>query len=198
MRRDEEQTRHPAGSTGTSEPGATGKGKPSEGAIPPLANPGHYIRRRSDRAILSCLVILAFLALLTLFEVASSVFITILSSILIALALDPLVRLLCNRARLPRPVASIVVVFFAIAFLYGVLYIAFYNAKQLIADLPLILEQIRNAPLVQSTADQVHRITEMLSEAGQSISRTAPSAGNQGGTVVLQGETPGATPSSGA
>jgi len=185
MRRDEEQTRHPAGSKGTSEPGAPAK--PSEDATPPWANPGHYIRRRSDRAILGCLVFLAILGLLTLFDVASSVFITILSSILIALALDPLVRLLCNRGRLPRPFASIVVVFFAIAFLYGILYIAYYNAKQLIADLPLILEQIRNAPLVQSTADQVHRITEMLSEAGKSISRTAPSAGDQGGTVVLQG-----------
>jgi len=166
MRRDEGQIGRPAGGTAT-----RAAERPPEEALPPGAVPGHYIRRRSDRAILSCLVILAILGLLTL-------------------ALDPLVRLLCRSARFPRPLASVVVVFFGMAFLYGIAYIAYGSAKQLFADLPLLLHQIRNAPLVQYAADQVHRITETLNEAGRSIGRAAPSAGGPGGTVVVRGGNP--------
>lgn len=185
MRRDEGQFGRPAGGTATKAPD-----RPPEEMLPPGADPGHYIRRRSDRAILTCLVILAILGLLTLFDVAASVFITILSAILIALALDPFVRLLCGRARFPRPLASLVVVFFGMAFLYGIAYVAYGSAKQLFSDLPLLLHQIRNAPLVQYATDQVHRITETLNEAGRSISRAAPAAGGQGGTVVVRGGNP--------
>lgn len=171
---------------GTGRRVTSSQGGAPQGPIPPGANPGHYIRRRSDRAIITSLVILAVLGILTLFSFAASVFITILSSILIALALEPFVQFFCNRTRLNRHLASIVVVFFSIAFLYGILYLAYGSAKRLFSDLPLLAEQIRNAPLVQELADQVGKITATLSEAGRSIAPDAPMKAGQGGTVVLQ------------
>lgn len=185
MRRDEDRTGNLLETAGRRE--AAPPDAPPGGSLPPGSVPGHYIRRRSDRAILISLVTLAILGLLTLFSFAGSVFITILSSILIALALDPLVRFFCARTRLNRGIASLVVVFFAIALLYGLLYIAYGSAKQLFADLPILVEQIRNAPLVQRVADHVNRITQTLTEAGRSISSGVSREAAESGTVVLRG-----------
>ncbi|HEY6075129.1 MAG TPA: AI-2E family transporter [Anaerolineales bacterium] len=142
---------------------------PPGGPLPQGTVPGHFIRRRSDRAILGSLIVLAVLGLLTLCYFASSVFITVLSSILIALALEPLVVLLCRRARLGRTSSSVIVVFLAIAVLYVILYVTYGNAQQLFSDLPTLIEQIRNSPLVQRITDEIYRMTETLQEAGRSI-----------------------------
>src|SRR5574341_962563 len=101
---------------------AEGTGLPGGAPLPPGTVPGHFIRRSSDRAILRSLVVLAALGLLTLCYFASSVFITIISSILIAFALEPLVQLLCRKARMGRIASSVIVVFLAIAVLYAILY----------------------------------------------------------------------------
>jgi predicted PurR-regulated permease PerM len=139
-------------------------------------DPGHFIRRRSDRAVLGSLVTLAVLGLLTLCYFASSVVITILSSILIAFALDPLANFLNRKARLGRNVSSVIVVFLAMAVLYALVYLAYGSAQQLFTDLPVLIEQIRNAPLVQSLTGHVYRLTETLQETGRTIAPPAPAS----------------------
>jgi len=123
----------------------------------------------TDRVMRASLVILAGLGLLAFSHFAASVLIAILSSILIVLALDPVVQLLCRRAKLGRPLASMIVVFIGIAVLYLILYLAYSSIRQLFADLPLLIEQIQSAPLVRRIADQVGGMTRALREAGQSI-----------------------------
>jgi predicted PurR-regulated permease PerM len=170
--------------TTAKETGLTG-GSP----LPPGTVPGHFIRRRSDRAILGILVVLATLGLFTLCYFASSVFITIISSILIAFALEPLVQLLCRKARMGRIVSSVVVVFLAIAFLYAILYLAYGSAQQLFADLPVLVEQIRNSPIVERITGHVVRMTETLQEAGRKIALPAPTAPPKGTAIILRDST---------
>jgi len=157
--------------------------------LTPGAVPGHFIRRRSDRAVLGSLVVLAVLGLLTLCYFAASVFITILSSILIALALEPLVLLLRKKARLGRSSSSVIVVFLAIGVLYGLLYLAYGNAQQLFSDLPLLIEQVRNAPLVQRITGQIHGLTETLQEAGRTIAPPAQALPGKEGAIILRDTT---------
>ncbi|MDA8121027.1 MAG: AI-2E family transporter [Deltaproteobacteria bacterium] len=157
--------------------------------LPPGVVPGHFIRRRSDRAVLGSLVVLAILGLLTLSYFAASVFITILSSILVALALEPPVLLLQNRARLGRNSSSVIVVFLAIGMLYGLLYLAYGSAYQLFSDLPLLIEQVRNAPLVQRITGQIHGLTETLQEAGRTIAPPAQALPGKEGAIILRDTT---------
>lgn len=140
----------------------------------------------ADRAVRWSLVILAGLGLLAFLHYAASVLITILFSILIALGLDPFVQFLGRRAKLGRAAASTIVVFFGIAALYALLYLAYVSAGQLFSDLPLLIEQVRSAPLVQRIADQVSVITETLREAGHSISPGAEPVTEPAGRTVLQ------------
>lgn len=164
-------------------------GLPGGSPLPPGTVPGHFIRRRSDRAILGSLVVLATLGLLTLCYFASSVFITIISSILIAFALEPLVQLLCRKARMGRIASSVVVVFLAIAVLYAILYLAYGSAQQLFADLPVLVEQIRNSPIVERITSHVVRMTETLQEAGRNIALPAPTAPPKGTAIILRDST---------
>jgi predicted PurR-regulated permease PerM len=132
------------------------------------------------------LVILAILGVVSLLYFASSVFITILSSILIALALEPFVELLCRKGKIGRRISSMFVGFLAIVFLYGFLYLIYRSAQQLFIDLPLLIEQIRNAPLVQNIIDRILQVTETLSEAGRSIVPPSKSAAEKGTELVLR------------
>src|SRR5512144_18854 len=127
-----------------------------------------------ERSVNASLAILAVLGIVALLHYAASVVITILTSILVALALEPLVQLLRKRARLSRQPASLVVVFLAIALLYGILYLAYSSAQQLMSDLPRLVAQVRDAPLVQRLTAEVQRLTVSLQEAGKTIARTAP------------------------
>lgn len=175
-------------------PAASREGTGAPGvAFPQGTVPGHFIRRRSDRAILGSLVVLAVLGLLTLCYFASSVFITVLSSIMIALALEPVVLLLEKRARLGRRVSSAIVVFLAIAVLYGILYLAYGSAQQLFSDLPLLLDQIRNAPLVKSITSQLYSLTETLQDAGRTIATPPPPLPGKETEIVLRDTTPWAS-----
>src|SRR4030066_2545195 len=127
-----------------------------------------------DRATGASLTLLAPPGVLALLYFASSVFIPILSSALIAPAREPFVLFVCRKAKIGRRVSSMVVGFFAIAFLYGLFYLLYRSAQQFFTDLPILVEQIRNAPLVQGIIDRIYQITETLSEAGRS---TAPPPG---------------------
>ena len=136
-----------------------------------------------ERSVNASLSILAVLALLALLHYAASVVITLFASILVALALEPLVQFLRKRARLSRQPASLIVVILAVALLYGILYLAYASSQQLLSDLPRLVAQIRNAPLVQRMSDEVQRLTENLREAGRTIGPPAPGAGT---AVVLR------------
>ena len=132
------------------------------------------------------LIILAILGMIALLYFAASVVITILSSILIALALEPFVQFLCRKGKIGRRVSSMVVGFFAIAFLYGFLYLIYKSAQPLFNDLPLLIDEIRSAPLVQSIIDWVYSITETLSEAGRRIAPPPDPGAGQGTEFVFR------------
>jgi predicted PurR-regulated permease PerM len=149
-------------------------------------DPGPPIRRRTDKAIPGSLFVLVVLAFLVMCYFASSVFITIISSILIAFALEPVVHLLCRKARLGRTSSSVIVVFLAMAVLYAIFYMAYASARQLFKDLPLLIEQIRNSPLVERITSMVIGVTETLQEAGRSIAPQAPAASPKETAIILR------------
>ena len=170
-------------------PTTAGTGATGGPPLPPGTVPGHFIRRRSDRAILGCLLVLSVLGFLTLCYFAASVFITIISSILIAFALEPLVQVLCRKARLGRILSSIIVVFLAMAVLYAILYLAYGSARQLFTDLPVLVEQIRKAPAVERITSHVFRMSETLQEAGRTIALPSPSPPPEGDAIILRDST---------
>ena len=139
-----------------------------------------------ERSVNASLSILAILGVIALLYYAASVVITILASALIALALEPLVQLLRKRARLSRHPASLIVVFLAVALLYGILYLAYASAEQLLSDLPRLVAQVRDAPLVQRMASESHRLTESLKAAGQTITPDAPAPPGARTEIVLR------------
>ncbi|MGE5188843.1 MAG: AI-2E family transporter [Gemmatimonadota bacterium] len=139
-----------------------------------------------ERSVNASLAILATLGVVALLYYAASVVITILTSLLVALALEPLVQLLLKRARLPRGPASMIVVFLAIALVYGILYLAYASAQELMSDLPRLVTQVREAPLVQRGAHEARRLTESLQEAGKTIAPAAPAPPGARTAVVLR------------
>lgn len=139
-----------------------------------------------DRSVNASLSILVILGVVALLYYAASVVITILTSLLVALALEPLVQLLGRRARLSRHPASLIVVFLAVALVYGLLYLVYSSAQQLLSDLPRLVAQVRDAPVVQRMADEVRRLTESLREAGKSIAPAAPAPADARPAVVLR------------
>ncbi len=141
-----------------------------------------------ERSVNASLSILAILGIVALLYYAASVVITILTSVLLALALEPLVKFLRKRARLSRHPASLIVVILGVAFLYGILYLTYASAQQLLSDLPRLVAQVRDAPLVQSMSQEVRRLTENLQEAGKTIAPVAPAAPGGGPAVVVREE----------
>jgi len=140
----------------------------------------------TDRTMRASLVILAGLGLVAFCFYAASVLIAALSSFLIVLALDPCVQFLCRRAKLGRPLSSMIVVFFSIAVLYLIFYLAYSGIRQLFADLPRLIEQIQNAPLVRQISDRIGGITRTLQDAGHSIAPGGAPASEPAGTPLLQ------------
>ena len=178
--------------TSPPDPSAEGPGAPGGPLPPPGTVPGHFIRRRSDRAFLGSLLVLAVLGFLTLCYFASSVFITIISSILIAFALEPLVQFLCSRTRLGRVGSSVIVVFLALGVLYLILYMAYASARQLFVDLPTLIDQIRESPFVDRITAGLARLTELFQAAGRSIQppASAPSPPPPETAVIVRDSTP--------
>lgn len=132
------------------------------------------------------LAILAALSLLALLSFASSVFITIFSSILLAFGLEPLVHLLCRRTRLPRQVASALVVFLFIAALYAILSFAYFRVADFLSDLPALVERIRSAPLVERIAEKAEEIEQIAEETVRRISPAPPPPGKTTPPVVVR------------
>src|SRR3970040_2309491 len=141
-------------------------------------------RTTLPRTTVAVLALLATLGLIAFLYFAASVFITILSSALIALALEPFVQFFCRKAKIGRRVSSMGVGFFVIAFLYRVFSLLSRSAMHFFTALPILVEQIRNAPLVQGIIDRIYQITETLSEAGRRIAPppgAGAAKGNEGG-----------------
>ncbi len=87
-----------------------------------------------------------------------------------------------------RHPASLIVVILGVALLYGLLYVAYANAQQLLSDLPRLVAQVRDAPLVQRMTADIRRLTENLQEAGKTIAPAAPGPPGAGTAVVLREE----------
>lgn len=136
-------------------------------SVPPAQDrpaPGDHGNGETKRSLLLAppasvtisLSVLAVLGVLGLLHYAASVFITIFSSILIAIALEPPVRALHLRLRLPRHVGSMIVVFLAVGSLYGILYFAYTGAQGFLTDLPALADKIRTAPIIESATERMH------------------------------------------
>jgi predicted PurR-regulated permease PerM len=162
---------------GTAEPGAAGE--PSAAASP--------VRAKVDRSIPAALTILVALASVALLYYAASIFIAIFSSVIIAIALEPLVGLLRRWARLPRHAASMIVVFLTIGALYGVLYVGYRSVQEFIADLPQISEKVRGAPLVNQFSKKFQRTAAAIEEMGRRIAPPPPPRGRTPEVVVRNG-----------
>jgi predicted PurR-regulated permease PerM len=123
---------------------------------------------------------------LALLHFAASVFITLLSSLLLAFALEPLVHFLCVRTRLRRQFASGIVVFLCIAVLYGIFSLAYLRVESFIGDIPEIAEKIRSAPLVESLSSKAGEMSDLLAEAGRRITTSShPGRGRASAPPIL-------------
>lgn len=132
------------------------------------------------------LAILATLSLVALLYFAASVFITLFTSLLLAFALEPLVQLLCRRARLSRQVASAVVVFLFVAALYAVLSFAYFRLAGFLLDIPSLVERIRSAPLVERWTGAIREFTRLAEETVHRISPPPPEPAHPPPQVVVR------------
>jgi len=151
--------------------------KPPAGGAPPEAvrtgEPPPPPASRDLRIIRAAATTVAVLAVLALLHFAASVFITFLSSLLLAFALEPLVHFLCVRTRLRRQFASGIVVFLVLAVLYGIFYLTYLRVGSFLSDMPEIAEKIRSAPLVESLSRKSGELSDLLAEAGRRISSSS-------------------------
>jgi predicted PurR-regulated permease PerM len=145
-------------------------GLPEERQDPPRDPPPP----RFARSIPISLAILALLGVIALMHYAASVVITLLSSLLIAMALEPIVQILRRRLRVPRPAGSLIIVTFAMVVLYGLAYTAYTSTRMLLSDLPQLSERVRAAPLVQRFTGRMQELTRTLQEAGRTIAPPQP------------------------
>ena len=136
------------------------------------ANASKEDRRRAPNLdlIRAGATIIAILGLLALLHFAASVFITLVSAMMLAFALEPLVHLLCVRTRLRRHHASGIVVFLFVAMLYGLFYATYLRAENFLAEIPAITEKIRAAPMIKSLTSKAEELNRVVAEAGRRIS----------------------------
>jgi predicted PurR-regulated permease PerM len=113
--------------------------------------------------------IIAILGLLALLHFAASVFITLVSAMMLAFALEPLVHLLCVRTRLRRHHASGIVVFLFVAMLYGLFYATYLRAESFLAEIPAIAEKIRAAPMVKNLTSRAEELNRVVADASRRI-----------------------------
>lgn len=173
LKRGKDEVPAPSAEAPPPSPGATGK---TEGR--------RSLRALLPRSVTVPLSVLAVLGVLGLLRYAGSVFITVFSSLLIAIALEPPVRLLNRKMKLPRHVGSMIVVFLAIGSLYGVLYLAYAGAQGFLADLPELADRIRTAPIVASATEKLQGIERGFEEFTRGLAPAAPAVGDRPQVVV--------------
>lgn len=112
---------------------------------------------------------------------ASSVVITLVCSILIASVLDPGVRLM-EGLRIPRWVASLVMVVILLAVAYLAIYVVYDRATALLDQMPRLMEKLKPITQhIQSTANNIQQSTQTI---------IPPSPESNLPTVRLQQESP--------
>ena len=132
------------------------------------------------------LAVVAVLGTIAAMHFAATVLITLLASLLVAFALEPGVLLVRRRTGLPRPWASLLVVFFAVGILYALLYFSYAGIHGLLSDLPQIAERIRTAPIVRGITERIHDANRILDEMGRRLSPSVPSLpGGRGVPMVV-------------
>ncbi|HZL98371.1 MAG TPA: AI-2E family transporter [Terriglobales bacterium] len=151
----------------------------SPGVASPTETPIHWNMNERRPApdlhlIRAGAIIITILGLLALLHFASSVFITLFSAMLLAFALEPIVHFFCVRTRLQRHHSSAVVVFLFVALLYGLFYATYLHAESFLAEIPVITEKIRSAPMVVSLKNRAEELNRAFAEAGRHI--TPPAA----------------------
>ncbi len=112
---------------------------------------------------------------------ASSVFITLICSILIASVLDPGVRLM-EVLRIPRWLASMIMVVILLAVAYLVIYAIYGRVQALVLEMPKIVEKLK--PITQHIQLTAHNIQQST----QTIYPASPESNLP--TVRLQQESP--------
>jgi predicted PurR-regulated permease PerM len=112
---------------------------------------------------------------------ASSVVITLICSILIASVLEPGVRVMENY-RIPRWLASLIMVLLMLAFAYLVIYAIYDRAQAFMDETPRLMQKLKQVTAhIQSTANNIQQSTQTIMPA--SPESNVP-------TVKLQQESP--------
>jgi len=119
-------------------------------------------RRAHARLQSAALTVLATGGLLTLMYVAKPVLIVILTSVLLAFMLAPVVEL-CQRLRFPRSIGAMIAVLVMCGALYGFFYASYSQAKHLADQLPKYSANIRRVlDPVREGAERVRKTTETV------------------------------------
>ncbi len=173
------------------DPGSSGDARETAsapGAPPPGSKEGP--RTGPDLNLIRAgATVIAILGVLALLHFASSVFITLFSSMLLAFALEPVVHLLCVRTRLRRHYASGIVVFLFVAMLYGIFYSTYLRAESFLEEIPAITEKIRTAPMVATLTKKAADLNRIFAEAGRRMAPPAATVRQKPATPVVVRDT---------
>lgn len=117
-------------------------------------------RRRQARIQSASLTVIAVGGVLTMMYLAKPVLILILVSILIAFMLAPIVEL-CQRIHLPRSLGSLIAVLVMCSALYGIFYVSYSQADEIVTELPKYSGRIRAVVnQVRLRAERVRQTTQ--------------------------------------
>ena len=120
---------------------------------------GHAERRRHARIQSASLAVISVGGILTLMYVAKAVLVLVLTSVLLAFMLEPIVEL-CQKIRLPRSVGSMVAVLLMCSALYGVFYVSYNQASEFVNELPKYTVRMRSVVnRVRLSAERVRQTT---------------------------------------
>jgi predicted PurR-regulated permease PerM len=103
----------------------------------------HAEQQRHARIQSASMAVLAVGGVLTLMYLAKAVLILTLVSILIAFMLAPIVEL-CQRIHLPRSLGSMIAVLLMCVTMYGVFYVSYNQADEVVSELPKYSGRIRD------------------------------------------------------
>ena len=116
-------------------------------------------RRRHARIQSTSLAVISVGGILTLMYIAKAVLVLVLTSVLLAFMLEPIVEL-CQRIRLPRSVGSLVAVLVMCSALYGIFYVSYNQASEFLTELPKYTVRMRSVVNhVRQSAERVRQTT---------------------------------------
>ncbi len=119
----------------------------------------HAERRRHARIQSTSLAVISVGGILTLMYVAKAVLVLVLTSVLLAFMLEPIVEL-CQKIRLPRSVGSLVAVLLMCSALYGIFYVSYNQANEFVSELPKYTVRMRGVVnQVRLRAERVRQTT---------------------------------------